>query len=159
MSANFALYEEEFRELEATLRRLLVEANAKVAFLIDANGQMLVAVGDVAPYDTTSLAALVAGNVAIKEGRDKLIEDREISVLFHEGERDHINLSIVASRVVLVVIFGDNTSLGLVRLRLKRAKPEFERLITGMVAKMGETGNANVIPEISDAAINALFGD
>ena len=139
MCADFVLYEEEFKHLEEALRRLRQEANAKAVFLIDKNGQQIASAGEVEQFDTTSLASLTAGNVAATDGLAKLIGEREFSVLFHEGQQDHIHISIVAKRAILVVIFDDRSSLGLVRLRVKRACAELEKTFEVMLQK-GERG-------------------
>lgn len=162
-SADFVLYEEEFRHLEEALRRLRQEANAKAVFLIDKNGQQIAAAGEIEQFDTTSLASLTAGNVAATDGLAKLIGEREFSVLFHEGQQDHIHISIVAKRVILVVIFDDRSSLGLVRLRVKRASVDLEKVFEVMQQK-GErsgqgAGHASPFSEITDDDIDALFGD
>lgn len=162
-SADFVLYEEEFRHLEEALRRLRQEANAKAVFLIDKNGQQIAAAGEIEQFDTTSLASLTAGNVAATDGLAKLIGEREFSVLFHEGQQDHIHISIVAKRVILVVIFDDRSSLGLVRLRVKRASVDLEKVFEAMVQKgerVGQgAGHASPFSEITDDDIDALFGD
>ena len=134
-SADFVLYEEEFKHLEEALRRLRQEANAKAVFLIDKNGQQIASAGEIEQFDTTSLASLTAGNVAATDGLAKLIGEREFSVLFHEGQQDHIHISIVAKRAILVVIFDDRSSLGLVRLRVKRASVDLERIFETMAAE------------------------
>jgi predicted regulator of Ras-like GTPase activity (Roadblock/LC7/MglB family) len=162
-AADFVLYEEEFRQLEEALRRLRQEANGKAVFLIDKNGQQIAATGEIDQFDTTSLASLTAGNVAATDGLAKLIGEREFSVLFHEGQQDHIHISIVAKRAILVVIFDDRSSLGLVRLRVKRANGDLERIFEVMVQK-GERdaqGPAHNSPfaEITDDDIDALFGE
>ena len=161
MAADFVLYEEEFKHLEEALRRLRQEANAKAVFLIDKNGQQIAAVGEIEQFDTTSLASLTAGNVATTDDVAKLIGEREFSVLFHEGQQDHIHISIVAKRAILVVIFDDRSSLGLVRLRVKRAHADLEQVFEAMMAKSREAGHTHDSPfsEIADADINALFGE
>ena len=162
-SSNFILYEEEFTLLEEALRRLRQDANAKAVFLIDKNGQQIAATGEIEQFDTTSLASLTAGNVAATDGLAKLIGEREFSVLFHEGQQDHIHISIVAKRAILVVIFDDRSSLGLVRLRVKRANGELERVFESMVEKGKTTlaGQVQISPfsEITDEDIDALFSD
>src|SRR3954451_6246720 len=124
MCADFVLYEEEFKHLEEALRRLRQEANAKAVFLIDKNGQQIASHGEVGQIDTTSLASLTAGNVAATDGLARLIGEKEFPVLSHEGEHDNIHISIVGQRVILVVIFDERSSLGLVRLRVRRASGE-----------------------------------
>jgi predicted regulator of Ras-like GTPase activity (Roadblock/LC7/MglB family) len=162
MCADFVLYEEEFKHLEEALRRLRQEANAKAVFLIDKNGQQIASAGEIEQFDTTSLASLTAGNVAATDGLAKLIGEREFSVLFHEGQQDHIHISIVAKRAILVVIFDDRSSLGLVRLRVKRASVDLEKIFEVMVQK-GEKGtqaaHASPFSEITDDDIDALFGE
>ena len=162
-SADFILYEEEYASLEEALRRLRQEANAKAVFLIDKNGQQIAAAGELDQFDTTSLASLTAGNVAATDGLAKLIGEREFSVLFHEGQQDHIHISIVAKRAILVVIFDERSSLGLVRLRVKRASVDLERIFETMLQK-GERGDSNSGPaspfsEITDEDIDALFSE
>jgi predicted regulator of Ras-like GTPase activity (Roadblock/LC7/MglB family) len=162
-SADFVLYEEEFKHLEEALRRLRQEANAKAVFLIDKNGQQIASAGEIEQFDTTSLASLTAGNVAATDGLAKLIGEREFSVLFHEGQQDHIHISIVAKRAILVVIFDDRSSLGLVRLRVKRASVDLEKTFE-IMAQKGERGGgpggpASPFSEITDDDIDALFGE
>ena len=161
-SANFVVYEDEFRQLEEALRRLRQEANAKAVFLIDKNGQQIASTGEIEQFDTTSLASLTAGNVAATDGLAKLIGEREFSVLFHEGQQDHIHISIVGRRAILLVIFDDRSSLGLVRLRVKRASGDMERIFDTM-AKKGEAaeadGAASPFSEITEEDIDALFSE
>ena len=161
-SANLVIYEDEFRQLEDALRRLRQEANAKAVFLIDKNGQQIASAGEVEQFDTTSLASLTAGNVAATDGLAKLIGEREFSVLFHEGQQDHIHISIVGRRAILLVIFDDRSSLGLVRLRVKRASGDMERIFDTM-AKKGEaaesSGEASPFSEITEEDIDALFSE
>jgi len=163
MQSDFVLYEEEFHKLEEALRRLRMDSNAKAVFLIDKNGQQIAAAGETEGFDSTSLASLTAGNVAATDGLAKLIGEREFSVLFHEGQRDHIHISIVAKRAILVVIFDDRSSLGLVRLRVKRANVDLEKIFEVMVQKgekgAGGTAVQSPFSEITDDDIDALFGE
>lgn len=163
MSASeFVVYEAEYDRLEEALRRLRQDANAKAVFLIDKNGQQIAAAGELEGFDTTSLASLTAGNVAATDGLAKLIGEREFSVLFHEGQQEHIHISIVAKRAILVVIFDDRSSLGLVRLRVKRASGEMEKIFESMMAKGAaiETNRgASPFSEITDDDIDALFSE
>ena len=165
MSADFVLYEEEFKLLQEALRRLRQEANSKAVFLVDKNGQQIAAHGEIENLDTTSLASLTAGNVAATDGLAKLIGEKEFSVLFHEGEKDNIHISIVAQRVILVVIFDERSSLGLVRLRVKKASTELNDVFARIMAKVERekqsAGTAFESPfaEITDEDIDSLFSE
>lgn len=156
------VFETEYRRLEDALRRLRRDANAKAVFLIDKNGQHIAAAGDTEDFDATSLASLTAGNVAATDGLAKLIGEREFSVLFHEGQRDHIHISIVARRAILLVIFDERSSLGLVRLRVKRASVELKKVFDEMDIKaLPAAGVKEPSPfsEITDEDIDALFSE
>jgi predicted regulator of Ras-like GTPase activity (Roadblock/LC7/MglB family) len=158
------MYEEEYQQIKDTLQRLQVDSNARVVFLVDKNGQQIAAHGDMRGLDATSLASLTAGNVAATDGLAKLIGEKEFSILFHEGERDNIHISLVAQRVILVVIFDDRSSLGLVRLRVKKASQELERTFEQLLKKAeAERGNLarfdSPFAEITDEDIDSLFSE
>ncbi len=135
-SSSFVMYDEEFQRINAVIEKLLREANAKVIFLVDKNGQLITAVGETEHLDTTSLASLTAGNIAATGGLAKLIGEKEFSILFHEGEKDNLHISIVAGRVILVMIFDDRSSLGLVRLRVKKASDELAGIFEALCQKI-----------------------
>ncbi len=161
-SMDLILYEDEIRQLEQVLQRLRHDSNARAVFLIDKNGQQMAADGDIDQFDTTSLASLTAGNVAATDSLAKLIGEREFSVLFHEGERDHIHISIVSKRAILLVIFDERSSLGLVRLRVKRASGEFDKIFETLAQKASAgpvAGHESPFSEITDDDIDALFSD
>ncbi|MEO8276687.1 MAG: roadblock/LC7 domain-containing protein [Thermoanaerobaculia bacterium] len=162
-SPELVLYQEEFQRLDAALKKLRQEANARAIFLIDKTGQQIAAAGEIEQFDTTSLASLTAGNVAATDGLAKLIGEREFSVLFHEGKRDHIHISIVAKRAILLVIFDDRSSLGLVRLRVKRGSQEMDHIFEDMQTKrdkgIANPTHASPFSEITDEDIDALFSE
>jgi predicted regulator of Ras-like GTPase activity (Roadblock/LC7/MglB family) len=155
------MYDEEYQRILLLLEKLLRESNSKVIFLVDKNGQLIAATGETANLDTTSLASLTAGNIAATGGLAKLIGEKEFSILFHEGEKDNIHISIVGGRVILVVIFDQRSSLGLVRLRVKRATTELGSVFDDLVRKTEqETCSGNVsspFAEITDDDIDNLF--
>jgi predicted regulator of Ras-like GTPase activity (Roadblock/LC7/MglB family) len=162
---DIVMYEEEFSQIKQIISKLKVDSNAKVVFLVDKNGQQIAAHGEIENLDTTSLASLTAGNVAATDGLARLIGEREFSILFHEGERDNIHISIVAGRVILVVIFDERSSLGLVRLRVKKASAElgdvFGRIMAKVEKERAAAGTTFESPfaEITDDDIDALFSE
>ena len=161
LGQSMVVYEEEFERINAVLARLWVDANAKIVFLVDKNGQQLAAKGNLEKVDTTSLASLTAGNVAATDGLARLIGEKEFSILFHEGERDNIHISIVGQRLILVVIFDERSSLGLVRLRVRKAAAEIEDILNQMANKASQTGEGPISPfaEITDEDIDNLFSE
>jgi len=152
---NFILREPEYEALLSALRKLLVDASGKVAFLVDKDGTLLASAGDAVGFDTTSLASLAAGNIAATGGLANLIGEKEFSILFHEGERDNMHLSVVADRLILVVVFDRRSSVGLVRLRVRQATARFTEIMAAALAA-GDAGDGGV-EELTEADIESLF--
>jgi predicted regulator of Ras-like GTPase activity (Roadblock/LC7/MglB family) len=159
MNPGLVMYEEEFRRISAICDRLTRDASAKVVFVVDKNGQLIAAAGQSQNLDTTSLASLTAGNVAAMGGLAKLIGEKEFPSQFHEGERDSLHMTIVAGRVVLVVIFDARTSLGLVRLRVKKAAEELARVFDQLTRRQAAPGAQSPFAEITDDDIDNLFSN
>ena len=159
--SSLVMYHEEYQRILVLLEKLLRDSNAKVIFLVDKNGQLIAATGETANLDTTSLASLTAGNIAATGGLAKLIGEKEFSILFHEGEKDNIHISIIGHRVILVVIFDEKSSLGLVRLRVKKVSTDLSAVLDDLVRKTEEESTsssaASPFAEITDDDIDNLF--
>ncbi|MBI5599610.1 MAG: roadblock/LC7 domain-containing protein [Deltaproteobacteria bacterium] len=158
MEQSLVMFEEELREISHVIERLLRDSNAKSVYLVDKDGQLIASSGDTKDIDSTSLASLTAGNIAATGGLAKLIGEKEFSILFHEGEKDNIHISIVGQRMILVVIFGERSSLGLVRLRVRRASEEISGCIQRILRRMeSSTARESLLEEITDEDIENLF--
>lgn len=156
------MYEEEFSRIDEELQRLYLQTNAKVVFLVDKNGQLIASAGETHDIDTTSLASLTAGNIAATGGIARLLGEKEFTILFHEGEKDNIHISLIGQRIILVVIFDSRSSLGLVRLRVKKVTDALAKIFTDITDKSERdkgTGKVDESPfaEISDEDIDNLF--
>src|SRR6185503_12329435 len=79
VNPQMVMYEEEFNQIQNVVDRLVKDANAKVVFIVDKNGQLIAASGDVDNLDTTSLASLTAGNIAATGGMAKLLKENEFA--------------------------------------------------------------------------------
>jgi predicted regulator of Ras-like GTPase activity (Roadblock/LC7/MglB family) len=160
--SDLVMYEDEFRKIDEELKRLYVQTNAKVVFLVDKNGQLVASAGETHDIDTTSLASLTAGNIAATGGIARLLGEKEFTILFHEGEKDNIHISLIGQRIILVVIFDKRSSLGLVRLRVKKVTESLARVFDELGAKTEREkteGRLEESPfaEISDEDIDNLF--
>ena len=164
-TTDVVMYDEEFNQIKSIISKLRVDANAKLVFLVDKNGQQIAAHGNIENLDTTSLASLTAGNVAATDALAKLIGEKEFSILFHEGERDNIHISIVGLRVILVVIFDERSSLGLVRLRVKKASQKLGQVFDSIMNKVEKEKSSvgsdfeSPFAEITDEDIDSLFSE
>ena len=152
------MHEQQFQQLRLILGKLRLESFSRVVFLVDKNGQQIATNGDVGDLDTTSLASLAAGNVAATGGMARLIGEKEFPTLSHEGERESIHICIIG-RVLLVVVFDERSSLGLVKLRVKQASRDLSALfeeLERLSAERREREEA-LFAEITDDDIDSLF--
>ena len=150
--------EQRYHQIKALLARLRLDASARLVVLVDKDGQQIAVHGELGELDTTSLASLVAGNVAATGGMAKLIGEREFPTLSHEGERESIHISVIG-RVLLVVVFDDRSSLGLVKLRSKQISHELAQAFAEVErdSQLSATNGSLPFGEITDEEIDGLF--
>lgn len=154
------MYEDDYREIRQVVGTLVRQSNARAVFIVDKDGQLIASAGETDDLDTTSLASLTAGNIAATGGIAQLLREQEFATQFHEGKRANIHIQLVGNRVILVVIFDSRSSLGLVRLRVKKACQELSAIFDKLVNKSRAPGGAQApFAEITDDDIESLFGD
>lgn len=163
LTPQLVLFEEDHTRLLAVADRLVSDANAKAVFLVDRNGQLVSEAGELQGIDTTSLASLVAGNVAATSGLAKVIGEPDFPIHFHQGERDNVHITLVAQRIIMVVVFDERSSLGLVRLRVKKAGQKlseiFDEIFKRAEMELDQGGAGSPFAEISEDDIDNLFSD
>ena len=154
----FILQEQQFHKLKNVLARLCVECAARVVFLVDRDGQPIAFQGEIGDLDTTSFSSLAAGNVAATTSMAQLIGEEIFPAIVHEGERESIFISIIG-RSLLVVVFDERSTLGLIKIRTKRASYEVASIIEEVVASSAAMNASNdaFFNEISDEDIDSLF--
>lgn len=161
--SDLILFDEEYRRIQEALARLTKDASASSVFMIDRSGQPIASAGDVADVDATALASLSAGDVAATEGLARLIGEKQFNSLFHEGDRQHIQMTLVGGKAILVVVFDERSSLGLVRLRVRKATAElatiFDAVTNKSASEAGQAGFESPFAEITDDDIDNLFAD
>jgi predicted regulator of Ras-like GTPase activity (Roadblock/LC7/MglB family) len=154
----FILQEQQFQKLKNVLARLCVECAARVVFLVDRDGQPIAFHGDIGDMDTTSFSSLAAGNVAATTSMAQLIGEEVFPAVVHEGERESIFISVIG-RSLLVVVFDERSTLGLIKIRTKRASFEVASILEEVVAASAAMAASNdaFFAEISDEDIDNLF--
>ena len=154
------MYDEDHRKIIAVIQRLVRDANAKGIYVVDRNGQLIGEAGEMRNIDTTSFASLTAGCIAATGGLAKIVGEEEFPVHFHQGQRDNLHITLIAGTIILVVIFDDRSSLGLVRLRVKKAASTLARIfeeIKKKTERAQSSGAGTPFSEITDEDIDNLF--
>lgn len=154
----FIIQEQQFLRIKTVLERVRVECAARVVFLVDRDGQTIALNGDIGDMDTTSFSSLAAGNVAATTSMAKLIGENVFPAVVHEGEHESIFISVIG-RSLLVVVFDERSTLGLVKLRAKRASHDIAAILDDAAndsAVIAATA-ASRFADISDEDIDSLF--
>jgi hypothetical protein len=90
-----------------------------------------------------------------------MIGEPEFASLFHQGEKESMYLADVARRVILVVLFDQRTTVGMVRLRVKQTVLDLGKLFDEMFSRTspGTSDRKAALLEGADDEIDKLFGD
>ena len=134
--AEWAIFEEDYWAINNVLDDLLKSSNASNVVLIDRTGQLISQCGPEVSFDLTSFASLCAADFEANYQLAKLIGEKDFSTLFHQGAKDSMYLGKIEKGVVLAVVFDRDTTLGLVRLRVRKAVEELNVIIEGLFDKL-----------------------
>jgi predicted regulator of Ras-like GTPase activity (Roadblock/LC7/MglB family) len=157
---SLIIYEQEIATIDGLLKKMLKGAEAKCALLVDKDGHLITRQGFTHSLDTTALAALLAGAFASTKEIARLVGEPEFSVLFHQGKKDHIHMSIVGERSILVVIFDDRTTIGMVRLYARETSEELTRVFKDIVErKQVGAGLSDDFSDKTQERLNDIFQD
>ena len=154
------LYEDQIQQIDKALTRIIKEAEAKCALLVDKDGHLITRQGFTHTLDTTALAALLAGSFASTKEIARLVGEPEFSVLFHQGKRDHIHISLIGERTILVVIFDDRTTIGMIRLYAKEVGEVLKSILeSAREGKRAEVELGQEFSQSAEAKLDDIFQD
>lgn len=131
------IFEEEFLQINRSLSNLIRTTNARAILLIDRAGQVITTAGNTSALDMASLASLSAADFEAASLLATMIGEKNFSTLFHQGEKENIYASLIVSRLILVVIFDEKTTLGMVRVRVKQATEELTAIFRELFRELG----------------------
>src|SRR3989440_10442762 len=127
-ATSWSFNENDFKQIQTYLLAFLRDSNARCALLVDRNGQLVATVGETPQFDPTAFATLTAADFSANDQLAKLIGETDFNSLFHQGEKESMYLADVARRVILVVLFDNRTTLGMVRLKMRPTVLELTHL-------------------------------
>lgn len=115
---------------EPTLR-FVQEARVRTCLVVNGAGQVLAQHGFTRSYEVVNIAALAAAAHAAAGALADLLESGKWTHLHNHGERQQMFLAPLHTPVeelILVAIFDEDSSLGLVQLFFERLGTEVQRL-------------------------------
>ena len=159
-ASSWSLNENDYRKILEHLNALLRESSARCALLVDRAGQLLASAGDKLSFDPTAFASLTAADFSANDQLAKMIGEPEFASLFHQGEKESMYLADVARRVILVVLFDDQTTVGMVRLRVKQSVADLGVVFEEMFKRAPAPGaERKGVLEGAEDEIDKLFGN
>lgn len=162
-AGTWSLGESDYNRIQEHLNALIKESNSRCAMLVDRTGQLLANAGEQLAFDHAAFASLTAADFSANDQLAKMIGEPEFASLFHQGEKESMYLADVARRVILVVLFDQRTTVGMVRLRVKQTVTDLGKLFDEMFARAGSGDEAQEkrpgLLEGAEDEIDKLFGD
>ena len=156
-AASWSFTEDDLGAIMRSLQQFLYDSNARCAMLVDRSGQLVATVGEQPRFDATSFATLTAADFSANDQLARLIGETEFSSLFHQGEQESMYLVDIARRVILVILFDNRTTLGLVRLKVKGTIEELARLFSHMFDRANDVNRGPNILAGAEDEIDKLF--
>jgi predicted regulator of Ras-like GTPase activity (Roadblock/LC7/MglB family) len=162
-ASSWSFEESDFHRIEKLLQAFLYDSSARCTLLIDRTGQLITTAGERPEFDSTAFASLAAADFSANDQLASMIGENEFSSLFHQGEKESMYLADVAKRIILVVLFDNRTTLGMIRIKVKGVVRELSEIFREMFERSAASpASSRVESAFVDEAedeIDRLFGD
>jgi predicted regulator of Ras-like GTPase activity (Roadblock/LC7/MglB family) len=147
---------EDYSAIQGTLDRLRQYANASAALLVDTDGQLITNSGDTGDLDLFPFCSLTAADFAATNQLASLVGEQQFSSVFHRGVNTNIYMLLVCEKVILIVLFGNGTPLGLVQVRAKQAAAELSRVFVRLFSEVQVESKA---PHLDESFAQEIEGE
>lgn len=127
---SYTLDQKQLDKIEDVLNTELIVSGVRCVFLIDMAGNIITNLDNgEKQHDIYSLAALAAGNFGAVSAMAKIIGENEFSLLFHKGKKENIHFNKISSEFLLITIFGNDISLGFLRMKVAESVEQLKGLL------------------------------
>ena len=128
---NLVLTKDDIATLEEIISDQLLDSGAEHVILADLSGNLIMERGSLKMNDVFSLAAVSAANFAATAEIARLIGEQDFALLYHKGGKRNVHFSRLAKDYLIITLFSDNVSLGLIRLKLGSAVSKMRSIFGG----------------------------
>lgn len=135
-AASWSFEEQDAKRIDQLLQSFLYESGSRCVLLVDRSGQLITVAGDRPAFDSTAFASLAAADFSANDQLASMIGEQEFSSLFHQGEKESMYLADIAKRVILVVLFDDRATLGMIRIKVREVVRELTAVFTDLFRRM-----------------------
>jgi predicted regulator of Ras-like GTPase activity (Roadblock/LC7/MglB family) len=117
-SADIIVNVDILNDVRSYLSREIMIEGISALMIIDTAGSLILHIGNKIELDAVSLAAVAAANFAATEQIARLIGEQDFVLLFYKGHSESFHFSRVGPEYIIVTIFNNSLSLGLLRLKI-----------------------------------------
>jgi predicted regulator of Ras-like GTPase activity (Roadblock/LC7/MglB family) len=133
---NVVITKKDLEKIEGCLGKMVTASFAHSVLLIDRSGQLIAQQGETPPdLDVMSLSALTAANFGATAEIARLLGEEEFTLLFHKGKSENVYFSSVGENTIMVTLFDDKTSLGVIRLKMNQIIGELGSIVSCIFEK------------------------
>jgi predicted regulator of Ras-like GTPase activity (Roadblock/LC7/MglB family) len=132
---NIVITDKDMKKIDYFLNKMLSSSMAHSVLLIDRSGQLIAHHGNTPELDIVSLSALTAANFGATAEIARILGEEEFTLLFHKGKNENVYFSAVGEHVIMVTLFDDQTSLGLIRLQINKIIDELSTILLSIFEK------------------------
>lgn len=161
-AASWSFQERDFARIDRILQDFLFDAGARCVLLVDRTGQLVTTAGEKPEFDSTAFASLAAADFSANDQLATMIGEHEFSSLFHQGEKESMYLADVAKRVILVVLFDNRTTLGMIRIKVKGVVRELAEVFRELFERPASAAEPSPVEggfvDEAEDEIDRLFG-
>jgi predicted regulator of Ras-like GTPase activity (Roadblock/LC7/MglB family) len=132
---NIVITKKDIEKIDSCLNRVVSSSLAHSVLLIDRSGQLIAHHGNTPGIDMLSLSALTAANFGATAEIARMLGEEEFTILFHKGRSENVYFSAIGEDVIMVALFDDRTSLGLIRLQINKIVGELSKILSSIFEK------------------------
>lgn len=162
---RLAFYSEDVDRFNEVLTGFNRKSDARAVLLIDKDGHLVAKQGFLEQFDSTALAALVAGSFASTREVARNLGEPQFEVLFHQGKNQSIHIRLVGDRTLQVAVFDDQAKPGMIQVFTKDLAGKVATILED-IDKRSETEPQEAAPKLDEgfssemkAHLDDLFGD
>ena len=132
---NIVITKKDIERIDFCLNKVVSSSLAHSVLLIDRSGQLIAHHGNTPGIDIPSLSALTAANFGATAEIARILGEEEFTLLFHKGRSENVYFSAVGEHVIMVALFDDRTSLGLIRLQVNKIIGDLSKILSSIFEK------------------------
>ncbi len=132
---NVILTKNDSTEIARILQRELLDSGVDHVMVVDLAGNLVLERGSLKMDDVIALAVLSAANFATTAEIARLLGEKDFTLLFHKGDKRNMHFSRLGNDYLIIALFDDRVSLGLIRLKCNNAAERITAVLSNRQEK------------------------